>query len=142
MEGLYDIFWEQEKIGKAEVCREGLYYRFRCCCDLRSGDICRISVTCGSQTENLGVPAPNGDCFYLQTRLPVSRFSKGEPSFRLTGKYPKQMGMWMPISEDMSLDPIVDLEPVIAQEREGKMGIFIPEEALRDSDLSPVSDCE
>lgn len=142
MEGIYDIFKGSEKIGKAEVYREGLYYRFRCCCDLKDREMYRISVTCNEKTENLGIPAPNGDCFYLQTRLPISRFPKGEPSFRLTSQYTGQHGMWMPVFEEKPFDYITSLENAVAEEREGQMGIFIPEEALRDSDPSPSPDCE
>ena len=141
MKGIYDIFRGREKIGKAEVCREGLYYRFRCCCDLTDREICRINVRCGDKTESLGIPAPDGDCFYLQTRLPVSRFSKGEPVFQIACKSHKS-GEWMPVLEEMPFDRISELEYARAEERDGQMGIFIPEEALRDSGQSPSPDCE
>ena len=59
MEGIYDIFRGGEKIGKAEVRREGLYYRFRCCCDLTGEVMYRLTVACGEKTENLGIPVPD-----------------------------------------------------------------------------------
>ena len=68
MEGIFDILRGGEKIGKAEVRREGLYYRFRCCCDLTGEVMYRLIVICGGKTENLGIPVPEGDSFRLSTR--------------------------------------------------------------------------
>ena len=143
MDGLYDIFRGGEKIGKAEVRREGLYYRFLCACDLTGGVIYRLTVTCGGNTQNLGIPVPEGDCFYLKTRLPVSRFSKEEPVFWAVPHHQqKETDMWEPISPETPFDYITRLENAVMERRNGEVGILIKEETEdpvpQDSDQIPL----
>lgn len=142
MEGLYDILRGGEKIGKAEVRREGLYYRFKCVCDLTGEVMYRLTVSCGEKTENLGIPVPEGDCFYLNTRLPVSRFPKEDPIFRAVPRHEKQQtGKWVPISPETPFDYIARLQDAVMERRDGEVGILIKEEAPdpvpQDSDPSP-----
>ena len=134
MFGLYDIFLGTRKVGKAEVSREGLYYRFRCNCDLPDGIIYRLLVTCGDITENLGIPIPNGDSFWLSTRLPVRRFPEGEPIFRAA---PKEQSNWFPVSSEQPFPHLSALENAVLEERNGEMGILISAPAPQDSDQSP-----
>ena len=137
MEGIYDILRGGEKIGKAEVRRHGLYYRFRCCCDLTGEVMYRITVICGGKTENLGIPIPEGDCFRLSTRLPVSRFSSDEPEFRAVPRHQSQ-GLWVPISPETPFDYITRLENAVMERRGNAVGILISEEAPQDNDPSPL----
>ena len=132
MEGLYDIVRGDEKIGKAEVLREGLYYRFRCCCDLTGTVMYRITVTCGKKTENLGIPIPEGDAFYLSARLPVSRFLKDEPVFKAVPRHPENQGLWIPISPAEPFAYISELENARMEKRKETMGIFIPDHEAQD----------
>ena len=133
MDGIYDIFRGEDKIGKAEVRREGLYYRFRCCCNLTGEVMYRIIVLCGGKTENLGIPVTEGDCFQLSTKLPVSRFSSDEPEFRAVPRHPRQ-GLWVSISPETPFEYITRLEHAVAEKRDGQMGLLISEEAPQDSD--------
>jgi len=132
--GLYDIYRGEERIGKAQVSREGLYYRFRCCCDLPEGEIYRLMVNCGGKAENLGIPIPSGDSFWLSVRLPVSRFSGGEPTFRAL---PKEQHSWIPVLTDQPFPYLAELENAVLEERGGEMGLFIPESTPQGSDPSP-----
>ena len=134
MFGLYDIYCNQTKIGKAEVSREGLYYRFRCCCDLPEGEIYRLCVTCGDRTENLGIPVPNGDSFWLSVRLPVSRFSGDEPIFRAM---PREQRGWAPVIPEVPFPYLSELENAVLGEKDGEMGIFISESNPQDNDPNP-----
>ena len=134
MFGLYDIYKGEEKIGKAEVSREGLYYRFRCCCDLPEGAFYRLMVSCGGKTENLGIPIPSGDSFWLSTRLPVSRFPAGEPVFRALSK---EQRSWIPVLPEQPFAHLSELENAVLEERGGEMGLLISESAPQDSDLNP-----
>lgn len=139
MDGLYDIYRGQEKIGKTEVKREGLYYRFRCVCDLTGEVMYRITVSCGESTENLGIPIPSGDSFYLDKKLPVSHFSGTEPIFRAIPRHPQVANMWIPITPEKPFDYIDRLEHAVAEQRNGEMGILIPSEdpVPQDSDQIP-----
>ena len=97
----------------------------------------RIIVICGGKTENLGIPIPEGDCFRLNTRLPVSRFSADEPKFRAVPRHQRQE-LWVPISPETPFDYITRLEHAVAEKRDGQMGILISEEAPQDSDPSLI----
>ena len=134
MFGLYDIFRNQEKIGKAEVTREGLYYRFRCCCGLPEGEIHRILIRCGDKTENLGIPIPGGDGFWLSVRLPMSRFPDVEPVFYAVSKEERR---WVPVQSDIPFSYLSQLENAVLGENNGEMGIFISESVPQDSDPNP-----
>lgn len=134
MTGLYDIFQGERKIGKAEITREGLYYRFRCCCDLTGEKIYRLTVTCNGKTENLGIPVPQGGEFWLTVRLPVSRFSKGVPEIRAV---PKENQSWIPVALDMPFPYISELSGAVLEEKDGKMGVIISKQGKPDSDPNP-----
>ena len=131
MTGIYDIYRGGEKIGKAEVRREGLYYRFRCCCDLTGEVMYRLTVTCGDKTENLGIPVPNGNEFVLSKRLPVSRFTAETPEFHAVPKHEPLPEKRIPISPETPFDYIERLENAVAES-------LISDEAPQDNDLSPL----
>ena len=139
MDGLYDIYRGQEKIGKAEVKQEGLYYRFRCVCDLSGEVIYRITVSCGESTENLGIPIPSGDSFYLEKKIPVSHFSGQGVIFRAMPRHPQVPDMWIPIKPEQPFEYIDRLENAVAEQRNGEMGILIPSEdpVPQDNDQIP-----
>ena len=139
MDGLYDIYRGPEKIGKAEVKQEGLYYRFRCVCTLTGEVMYRITISCGENTENLGIPIPSADSFYLEKKLPVSHFTGKEPVFRAMPKHPLISNMWIPIKPDQPFEYIDRLENAVAEQRNGEMGILIPSEdpTQQDSDPNP-----
>ncbi len=134
MVGIYDIFRGGEKIGKAEVSKEGLYYRFRCCCDLTGEVMYRLTVTCGMKTENLGIPVPDGNEFVLSKRVPVSHFSAGTPEFRAIPKHEPLPEKWMPLIPETPFDYIARLENSLA---ERETGIFISDEVPQDNDPNP-----
>ena len=134
MLGLYDIYKGEKKIGKAEVSREGLYYRFRCCCDLPGDQIHRLTVSCGGKTENLGIPIPGGDTFWLSVRLPVSRFPQGEPLFYAL---PKENKNWLPVSEDTPFPYLAQLSDAVLTECDGKIGLVISKPEQPDNDRNP-----
>ena len=128
MDGNYDIFRGSEKIGKAEIRREGLYYRFRCCCNLTGQVIYRLIAVCDAQTENLGIPVPDGDAFRLETRLPVSRFGTGTPVIQAVPRHPQKQGNFVPIVPEEPFEYIQWLENAVLARREGQLGAVIPEE--------------
>ncbi len=98
----------------------------------------RITITCGGKTENLGIPAPDRNCFCLSARLPISRFTKEAPQFRAVPRHPqKTQGLWMPISPETPFAYIHRLQNAVLERRDGQMGILISEAVPQDSDPSP-----
>lgn len=99
----------------------------------------RITVSCGEIAENLGIPIPSGDSFYLDKKLPVSHFAGTAPTFRAVPKHPQVTGAWMPIAPEKPFEYIDRLENAVVEQRNGEMGILIPNEdpIPQDSDQSP-----
>ena len=81
MEGTYQIWLGKESVGQAVVERIGLYYYFRCCCQLHSEVMCRVTITCGSRNENLGILIPTGGNYTLNKKLPIKQFDSNIPEF-------------------------------------------------------------
>ena len=138
LNGIYDIYQGSNKIGKVEVRQEGLYYRFLCCCDLTGEVMYRICVTCGGKSENLGIPVPEGDCFRLSAKLPVSRFAKDTPEFRAIPRHPENpSGLWTPISPEVPFDYIQRLQNAVLERRGGQLGILISDKVPPGNDPNP-----
>lgn len=98
----------------------------------------RLTVTCGGKTENLGIPAPDGNCFRLSTRLPVSRFAKDTPEFRAVPRHPQNLnGLWAPISPEVPFEYIHRLQNAVLERRGDQLGVLISDEVLPDSDPNP-----
>ena len=125
MDGLYDILRGGEKIGKAEVRREGLYYRFRCVCDLSGEVIYRLLAVWNEKQLNLGIPIPRGDTFYLETKIAASRLGEGTPTFRAVPRHPQQEGIWVRISPEEPFAYLHRLKNAVPEIRDGVMGIYI-----------------
>ena len=139
MEGVYDIFRGGEKIGRAEVKRQGLYYQFHCCCNLTGAVVYRLTVQCGDKTENLGIPIPDADSYRLKTRIPVSHFKEGEPAFRAVPRHPENLGKWIPLSPEEPFGYLTRLENAVLEQRGNQVGILLKDEspALQDNGLNP-----
>lgn len=139
LDGLYDIFRGGEKIGKVEVLRRGLYYRFRCYCDLTGDVIYRITVQCGDVTENLGIVLPCMDSFWLEKDLPISRFAKEVPVFRAIPRHPAKYDAGLQIKPDEPLCYLNRIRAAHLRLRADAKGYMIKSsgQAPRDSDLIP-----
>ncbi len=125
MEGVYDIYLGNEKVGKAQVRRAGLYYRFLCCCDLTGAVICRIMVRCGERVESLGVPIPCGDAFYLEKQIPISHFEERELSFFIGPRPTVAQDKWVPVKLDEPFCYLKELKNAVLEIRDGVMGLQI-----------------
>ena len=66
MEGIYPVGFGQARVGKVEVRKQGLYYRFFCRCQISGDVVCRLVVSCGGKQENLGVVVPLEEGFGLR----------------------------------------------------------------------------
>lgn len=127
MDGNYDIYQGEHKVGIAEVTAEGLYYGFVCSCTLSGETMCRITVSCGGHTHSLGVPVPEGDAFVLRTRMPAKRLGQGVPQFRVIPKHTQVGGQFVPISPEEPFRYLSRLENAVIQLRDGKPGILLQE---------------
>ncbi len=128
MEGIYDVYLGQDRVGSAQVERQGLYLRFRCRCAL-SSDVSRIQVSCGGRTESLGVLLPMGGAFGLDTRLPAKRLGEGEPEFRVIPDKPMLRGRFIPIRPEEPFAYIARLKDAYLAMHQGQIGAMLRPEA-------------
>ena len=140
MEGSYPIYLGSEQMGQAQVSRQGLYYHFACECELSGEVIYRIVVTCGGKSESLGIPAPEGVRFTLNSRLPVSKLGQGELKFQLLPRHPKAEEAFIPLSPEEPFAYLQQLKDAYLLRRNGQLGIGFrvnPDKAPQDSDRNP-----
>ena len=135
MDGKYDIYQGEQRVGTAEVTAEGLYYGFCCRCVLSGETMCRITVTCDGHTHSLGLPVPEGDTFVLRTRMPAKRLGQGQLQFRVIPKHIRVGGQFIPISPEEPFRYLARLENAVMQVQDGKPGIL-----LRESVTDPEPD--
>ena len=125
MEGTYPVAFGRQPVGKVQVLRQGLYYRFVCRCKVNSQIVCRLMVNCGNATESLGIVVPMDDGFGLETRLPVKRFSAGEVSFSLVPKLEQTGEKFYPIYPEEPFAYVAKLKESYLCYREGQAGIVV-----------------
>ncbi len=126
MEGNYEIYMGNTQMGTANVTRQGLYYSFLCRCALSGDVVCRVTVTCGGQTHNLGIPVPEDGAFVLRTRLPVKQFADGALRFLVQPNHKPVAGQFVPISPEEPFSYLSRLQDAFLEIREGVPGVVIP----------------
>lgn len=122
----YDVLLGQERVGKVEAARQGLYLYIDCRCRLSGEVIYRLQLTCGECHENLGVLVPEGDCFSLKTKLPVKRLGAGSLLFRVVPRHSELAGMFVPIRPEEPFSYIHRLKQAFLEKRNGELGARIP----------------
>ena len=125
MEGSYDIYLGDKTAGKAEVSRQGLYYRIRCQCHLSEESLCRVWMG----DVNLGVLIPEGQGFSLETKLPVKRVENKSIKFSVHPNRPVLTGRFIPIKPEEPFAYIERLKDAYLARQDGQLGIVIKTEA-------------
>lgn len=128
MEAVYEVYLGSKAVGRVEVRREGLYYRFRCRCNLPEESVCRISVTCGDRQASLGVLVPEGGGFALTTRLPVKQLGEGEMRFQILPRHESVRGKFVPISPEEPFAYLARLKEAFLARQGDCIGAVIPTE--------------
>lgn len=131
MEGYYGVSFGNKNVGKVQVLRQGLYYRFVCRCALSGDVVCRLKVVCGGKEENLGIVVPMDDGFGLDTKLPVKRIGEGNMEFYLAPKGVAEAeriqpaGQFVPIYPDEPFAYIARLKQAFFARQNGQVGVII-----------------
>lgn len=82
----YDVFMSGKIIGNVNVTKEGLYYVFRCRCDLPDAEIFRLIAENGEHVTDFGVLMPGKEGYTLLKKIPVKKFGVEPLSFRVTSQ--------------------------------------------------------
>lgn len=83
MQEEFAVLYNGIPVGKAEVIRQGLYYRISCRYRLDPAEICRLIVKWPEGWENLGIPIPDADGFSLVKKIPAKKIPASDLSIRL-----------------------------------------------------------
>ena len=125
--GEYELCLGRDPVGKVQVLRQGLYYRFICRCKLSGEVVYRLTVRCGEATENLGILVRSGDGFALDKKVPVSHLGEGEMNFLLLPKSDRVNGSFIPIHPDEPFAYITRLQDAFFARQGEQAGIVIKE---------------
>ena len=123
----YEVLFGKDKVGKVQVLREGLYYRFCCRCRLSGDVVCRLAVRCADKEEKLGVLVPVGDGFGLDRRIPVKNLGEGEMKFFLMPKGETLHGKFVPICPEEPFAYIARLKDAFLARQNGQIGVVLKE---------------
>lgn len=129
MVGSYVVTFGGHSVGKVQVLREGLYYRFICRCILTGDVVFKLMVRCGGKEESLGILAPAGDGFGLETRLASKRLADGEPEFWVAPNRVAMPGKFIPVYPEEPFAYLSRLKDAYLARRNGQLGVVIQEKA-------------
>ncbi|MDO5152546.1 MAG: hypothetical protein Q4D50_04215 [Eubacteriales bacterium] len=127
MEGTYGVYFGNQLMGKVQVLRQGLYYRFICRCQLTGDVVCRLLVACGDKQESLGVVVPMDGGFGLDTLLPAKRLGQGKAEFLLLPKHDVPAGKFVPICPEEPFAYIERLKESFLVRKGQQVGIVLKE---------------
>lgn len=117
----------KQLMGKVQVLRQGLYYRFICRCKLTGDVVCRLMVACGGKQESLGVVVPMDGGFGLDMHLPAKRLGEGKPEFYLLPKHDVPTGKFVPIYPEEPFAYIERLKESFLVRKGEQVGVVVEE---------------
>ena len=122
MEGPFEIYLNGQTVGIVQVSREGLYYCFSARCHLREKEMCRLEAN----GVSLGIPAPEGDIFRLETKKPCKLFADGW-DFQIIPNRPVLEGKFVPIRPEEPFSYLARLKDSYLVRRGDMVGILLKE---------------
>ena len=122
MEGYFAIYLNGQSVGKVQVSREGLYYRFSARCQLTGDSVCRLMAN----DVSLCILVPLGDGFGLDTKQSAKRFS-GDWDFQISPNRPVLEGRFVPIKPEEPFSYIERLKTAYLVKRDKQVGILLNE---------------
>lgn len=81
---MYKVFKNGSVIGSATISKEGLYYYIRCSIWLTKQEFCRVLITDGINTFDLGICIPDGNAYSCVSRVPCKRLCGTDFKFTIS----------------------------------------------------------
>lgn len=132
-----DVDFSGHIIGKANVRREGLYYRFFCTFFPEKEGIYRILMHCGEKKFDLGIGLPSLSGFELLKKIPVKQIPEGEYRFSVIPEKHEERTVFVPLRSTEPFREIKRLRCGIFQMESGIPGIRFPVQDLQGNDPNP-----
>lgn len=130
MEGFYPVMFGNCQVGKIQIIRSGLYYRFICRCQLTGDVISKLQMDCEGIQTVLGIVVPFDGGFGLDTRIPVKKIPKGKPFFYLKPNKEAVTDRFIPIYPEEPFSYIEKLKQSYLIRKGNQLGIIIKTEAV------------
>lgn len=127
MVGTFDVKIGNETVGKMNVEKQGLYYRFSCRCRLSGKTVHSVAAVCGGNRVHLGICVPMGGQFGLDKKLPCKQFPSGKMEFLLIPKRENQGRRFVPVYPEEPFAYMAKLKEAFLEIRDGQVGVSIPE---------------
>ena len=83
MEGTYDVYCLNQKVGSVEVKEKGLFYVFHAKCKVDERGMYSLVMEHGDGQVNLGIMIPENELLTLRKQFPMKRAGKPPLSFYL-----------------------------------------------------------
>lgn len=132
MEGNYEVKFGAQTVGKVQVLRQGLYYRFICRCMMNGDVVSRLIVNCDGKCENIGVLIPSDENFVLDKKIPAKIFGEGTPNFYLAPRHDTVNGKFIPIYPEEPFAYIARLKDAFLATKNGRPGAVLKPETEYD----------
>ena len=126
MDGCYGVKLGKDTVGKLEITRSGLYYRFFCRCMFQDCAVYRLVIQCAEERIRIGVPVPDGTGYLLDKKLPAKLFSGPVREAYLAPMHERVEGRFVPLSPEEPFGYISELEKAFLTHSGGKVGVWIP----------------
>ena len=129
MEGNYEILLGGEPVGQAVVTKQGLYYHFSCRCRFTGAVMFQLQLRWEEKWEHLGIPAPEGEDFCLETRLSAKRMGPGRPEIIAVPRHESMPENFYPVSPEEPFAYLSRLKDGFLTYRDGKPGLSFRDRA-------------
>lgn len=129
---MYSILFDNIPVGRAEVKKEGLYYKFVCTCTPPNKEVHKVKVFDGETEIDLGICVPIEQEFTVITRIPIKRLKGDRFSFRLVSGFNKGI----PVATGKQFEYLHKIEAARLQTTNGQPEIII-DSSLNQQDSDP-----
>ena len=80
----YEVMFQDNAVGMAQIFKEGLYYRIVCRVMMEQPGYYRLILRCEDNEFDLGLCVPDGKALYLNKTIPIKRLVGDISGFSLT----------------------------------------------------------
>lgn len=135
MEGNYEVKFGAQTVGKVQVIRQGLYFRFLCWCIVPKDVVLKLVLRSGGICKSIGVLIPTGDGFSLDKKYPVKMFEAGKVEFYLVQRHDTVNGKFVPIYPEEPFAYITKLKNGFLATKNGQIGVMLKDTTGFEYDL-------
>ncbi len=133
---MYDVLKNGSVVGSATINKEGLYYYIRCSVQLPKPEFCRVTITDGTNTSDLGICIPDGNAFSCVSRIPCKRLFGTDFKFTISNQTERKS---VPIEDGKPFAHLDKLSAAHLHIANGQPEIMIDSiQDPQDSDQNPV----